>query len=120
MGACAASTRTGAPSAEVRGDEGSVCHEERCYFSRLSDHNSSSIRGALAGREAAGLVCVQRDVQRLGIPVPLRESVRVSQAAEVTSGSQDIETAAGHRRTTSGSTTILDLKGTADIWRVPP
>ena len=52
------------------------------------------------------------------LPIPLRDSVPVSQATEVTSGSQDIETAAV---SPDGKWLYYDsdLKGNADIWRVP-
>ena len=52
------------------------------------------------------------------LPIPLRDSVPVALATEVTFGSQDVETA-----TASPDGKWLyydsDLKGNADIWRVP-
>jgi Tol biopolymer transport system component/tRNA A-37 threonylcarbamoyl transferase component Bud32 len=52
------------------------------------------------------------------LPIPSRDSVPLSQATTVTSGSQDIETAESSR---DGKWLYYesDLKGNADIWRVP-
>jgi eukaryotic-like serine/threonine-protein kinase len=52
------------------------------------------------------------------LPIPLRDSVPVSQATEVTSGSQNVETVGG---SPDGKWLYYDsdLKGNSDIWRVP-
>jgi serine/threonine-protein kinase len=52
------------------------------------------------------------------LPIPARDSVPISRAVEVTSGSQDIETLAV---SPDGKWLYYDsdIKGNADIWRVP-
>jgi serine/threonine-protein kinase len=52
------------------------------------------------------------------LPIPVRDSVPVAQATEVTFGSQDIESAVA---TPDGKWLYYDsdLKGNADIWRMP-
>ncbi|HEX3234082.1 MAG TPA: hypothetical protein VHR41_07775, partial [Gemmatimonadales bacterium] len=52
------------------------------------------------------------------LPIPLRDSVPVSQATQLTFGGQDIETASA---SADGKWLYYesDLKGNADIWRLP-
>jgi serine/threonine-protein kinase len=99
----------------------------------LSISSSGRLRGAPA-RVTTGLnpdrIAVSADGNRMAwsvnsetsnvwtLRIPLRDSVPVSQATAVTYGSQTIETATVSR---DGKWLFYDsdLKGTADIWRVP-